>query len=399
MGARRRSWIVASITQLMRRLLRLIPFHSLGTAVPMLFCIIKQHTMKMRATLPLALMGILAAVQPTIGQVSVLPSHVLQIGDRYRLAVDDNPTVGFGDPGNNMTWDFTDLNNTWDYGIDIMFASDAPLGPVAPGAIAAVTSLNDAAYHYDVDDDELSYTGDTWNENGMPFGMAYEPSRIQLQFPAQVGQQFTSTSRSEYEWYLGMNVGWGFVADSVRRRTHFDYSYEIDGWGSIATPFGVFPCIRVNTLITTIDSIDAKPVGAAAWVMDVDVMDMATREVAYWSPEHSLPVLRLIDQGDWGFVNGAVWIRQEELSTRVPERTSATLFSLHPNPATSYVEVITEYEGRKNYRLMTAEGKLMQQGVLHGLRANIPLEFIESGMYILEVRDGKRVQQLRFMVQ
>jgi len=355
--------------------------------------------MNTRFALPVTLAFLTAGDQHAAAQVTVLPTDVMQVGDRYRLAVDENPVVGFGDAGANRTWIFTGLNNTWDYSIETMLAVDAPLGTAAPGTIAAVTSLDNAAYHYDVDADELLYTGDTWAENGASFGLAYTPPRVQLRFPAQMGQQHAGTSRSVDQWYLGMNVGWGFVADSVRRRTHFDYRYEIDGWGTIATPFGVFPCIRVNTLITTIDSIDAKPVGAPAWVMDVDVMDMATREVAYWSPEHSLPVLRLIDQGDWGFVNGAVWIRQEELSTRVPERTSATLFSLHPNPATSYVEVITEYEGRKNYRLMTAEGKLMQQGVLHGLRANIPLEFIESGMYILEVRDGKRVQQLRFMVQ
>ncbi len=355
--------------------------------------------MQKRSTLHLALIAIISAMQPAVGQVTVLQSDVLRIGDRYRLAVDDNPTVGFGEPGNDRTWDFTDLNNTWDYTMETMLAVDAPLGPVAPGTIAAVTSLDNAAYHYDVDADALQYTGDTWDEDGVPFGLAYEPPRIQLQFPAQVGQQFNSTSRSVLEWHVGQDIGWGFVVDSLRRRTHYDYSYVIDGWGTINTPYGSFPSLRVNTLISTMDSIDAKPVGSSDWITEVEIMDMDTREVTYWSPNHSLPVLRLIDQGDWGFVNGAVWIWQQELSTRVPEHNSATLFSLHPNPATSCVEVACESEGRRNYRLMTAEGKLVQQGVLHGQRANIPLEFIGTGVYILEVRDGKRVQQQRLLVQ
>ena len=51
----------------------------------------------------------------------------MQVGDRYRLAVDETPTVGFGTPGNNMTWILNGLNSTWEYSIETMLAVDAPL--------------------------------------------------------------------------------------------------------------------------------------------------------------------------------------------------------------------------------------------------------------------------------
>lgn len=352
-----------------------------------------------RRTLPLTLACAMASAQPATAQVTILPTDVMQVGDRYRLAVDETPTVGFGTPGSNMTWILNSLNNTWEYSIETMLAVDAPLGPVAPGAIAAVTSLENSAYHFDADADELLYTGDTWDEDGMPMGLAYTPPRVQLKFPAQAGQQHTATSRSVLEWHVGEDIGWGFVVDSVRRRTHYAYSYVIDGWGHISTPLGFMPCIRVNTLITTIDSIDAKPVGSSSWQTDIELMDMDTREVAFWSPQYSLPVVRMIDAGDAGMPSAVVWIVEQELSTALQEPRSARMFSFHPNPATDRVEVVTADERLKTYRLMTTEGKVVQQGRLNGQRATIPLEFLEAGAYVLEVRDGTRVQQDRLIKQ
>ena len=352
-----------------------------------------------RLTLPLTLACTMASAQPATAQVTILPADVMQVGDRYRLAVDETPTVGFGAPGNNMTWILFNLNNTWEYSIETMLAVDAPLGTVAPGTIAAVTSLDNSAYHFDVDADELQYTGDTWDEDGTPMGMAYTPPRVQLKFSAQAGQQHTATSRSVLEWHVGEDIGWGFVVDSVRRRTHYAYSYVIDGWGPISTPLGFMPCIRVNTLITTTDSIDAKPVGSANWVLDVEVMDMATREVAFWSPLHSLPVVRLIDQGDWGFVSSAVWIAQQEVYTGVPDTERSTPFVLFPNPAGEQVTVNTGQHRDHRYRLFNADGRLVQEGRFSGAQGTIPLTYVESGVYVLEVRDGQRVQQQRFIKQ
>lgn len=383
----------------MSSVFRLVPLRSFEAGTAKLLCTINEllHPMRTYFPLPFALACIMAGAHPATAQVTILPTDVMQVGDRYRLAVDENPSVGFGTPGNNMTWILNGLNSTWDYTTQTMLAVDAPLGAVAPGTIALVTSLDNAAYHYDVDADELLYTGDSWDEDGMPMGLSYTPGRVQLKFPAQMGQQHSGTSRSVDQWYLGQNVGWGFVADSVRRRTHYDYSYVIDGWGNISTPFGFFPCIRVNTLITTTDSIDAKPAGSDNWVLNVEIMDMDTREVAFWSPQHSLPVVRMIDAGDVGMPSAVVWIAEQEISTGVREPWSAATFSIHPNPATDRIEVITASEDLKTYRLMTSEGKLVQQGLLAGQRATIPLEFLEAGIYILEVRDGKRVEQERLI--
>jgi hypothetical protein len=383
----------------MRRFFPLMSFHACDHLADGLFCTFNATPMNTHLIRPMALCGLLAGMAPVTAQVTILSDDVLQVGDRYRLAVDDAPTVDFGEPGNNMTWDFTDLNNTWDYTMETMLAVDAPLGPVAPGAIAAVTSLDNAAYQYDVNANALKYTGDAWDEEVTPFGLAHTPARVQLQFPAQVGQQFSGTSRSVLSWHVGEDIGWGFVVDSLRRRTHYDYNYVIDGWGQLSTPNGFFICLRVNTLINTVDSIDAKPVGSSSWTTDLEIMDMATREVAYWSPNHSLPVLRLLDQGDWGFVSGAVWIAEQELSTAVPEPQHDVHFFFHPNPAMDHVTLVTEGPGEKRYRLMMTDGKVMQEGRLVGQQGTIPLQHVAPGAYILEVRDGQRVQQQRLIKQ
>jgi hypothetical protein len=365
-----------------------------------LLCTIKtKHPMRTHFPLPFALACIMAGAQPTGAQVTILPADVMQVGDRYRLAVDETPTVGFGRPGNNMTWILNGLNSTWEYSIETMLAVDAPLGAVAPGTIATVTSLDNSAYHFDVDADELLYTGDSWDGDGTPMGMAYSPPRVQLKFPAQAGQQHSATSRSVLEWHVGEDIGWGFVVDSVRRRTHYAYSYVIDGWGYVSIPLGFLPCIRVNTLITTTDSIDAKPVGSSTWQTDIELMNMDTREVAFWSPQHSLPVVRMIDAGDAGMPSAVVWIVGQELSSGVQEPRAAATFTMHPNPAKDRVEVAMPGEGEKRYRLMSAEGRVVQEGRVMGARGTIPLQHVAPGTYVLELRDGRRVAQQRLVKQ
>lgn len=355
--------------------------------------------MDTRTILHLLLCTLLLMAHKLSGQVTILPTDVMQVGDRYRMAVDDSPTVGFGEPGANMTWIFSGLNNTWDYTLETMLAGDAPLGPVAPGAIAVLSSLENAAYHYDVDASALKYTGDAWDEDGTPMGMAYDPPRIQLQFPAQMGQQFESTSRSVLEWHVGQDIGWGFVVDSVRRRTHYAYSYVIDGWGQLSTPYGFFIAIRVNTLITTTDSIDAKPVGSTTWTTDLEIMDMTTREVAYWSPNASLPLLRLIDQGDWGFVSSAVWIAEQEISTGVNDGIEAMRPRVFPNPAVDAVQVVSTDATPMSYRLLDLHGSLVQQGLVTNGRTTIPLEQVSPGVYMLHLVQGGRTHTERIVVQ
>lgn len=355
--------------------------------------------MNARLLLQLTLAGLFADAVPAVAQVALLSTDVMHIGDRYRMAVDDMPTVDFGQPGANMVWNFNDLNTSWDYTLETMLAIDAPLGPVAPGAIAVVSSLDNAAYHFDVDADELLYTGDSWDEDGTPMGMAYTPPRVQLQFPAQMGQQHSSTSRSVLEWHEGQDIGWGFVVDSVRRRTHYAYEYAIDGWGQLFTPFGFCIAIRVNTLITTTDSIDAKPMGSSTWITDVETMDMTTREVTYWSPNHSLPVLRLLDLGDWGFVSNAVWIAEQELSTAVPVQDRNVAFSVFPNPAVDVVQVQVDGEGAADYRVLDARGVVVMQGVLPGGLGTVPVDRLEPGMYIMRVDRNGRTGTQRIMVQ
>jgi hypothetical protein len=155
----------------------------------------------------------------------------------------------------------------------------------------------------------------------------------------------------------------------------------------------------VNTLITTTDSIDAKPVGSSTWITDVETMDMTTREVTYWSPNHSLPVLRLIDLGDWGFVSSAVWIAEQELATGVNEAALTARPRVFPNPAVDHVQVVATEAAPMTYRLLDLHGSLVQQGRVTDGRASIPLEQVANGVYMLHLVQGERTHTERIVVE
>ena len=70
----------------------------------------------------------------TSGQITVVKSNLLVVGDKFYEATDDNPSLILGSPGGNKTWNFSFLNAIDQDTINIVAPGGTPYGSSYPNA-------------------------------------------------------------------------------------------------------------------------------------------------------------------------------------------------------------------------------------------------------------------------
>lgn len=114
--------------------------------------------------------------------------------------------------------------------------------------------------------------------------------------------------------------------------------------------------------------------------------------------DHMVPTYAMAAVGERLYIGrtDGLWYR-DDLVTSMPDPQPAGDMVVYPNPAHDELVVRMGKGGDKRYRLFNADGRLVQEGRFSGAQGTIPLTYLESGTYVLEVRDGYRVQQQRFI--
>jgi hypothetical protein len=84
----------------------------------------------------------------------------------------------------------------------------------------------------------------------LPLGIVYNPRDTMFKFPLEY--------QKVYEGFFAGSAGFaglGSLVQTGTRRT------EVDGWGTIITPFGTFDCLRVKSEVNGVDSISLGATG------------------------------------------------------------------------------------------------------------------------------------------
>ena len=106
-----------------------------------------------------------------------------------------------------------------------------------------VTGVYDFFYNSSA---SYAQTGFGANVNGVPLPIAYSPKDLVYQFPLQMGD--VDTSESGYQVDLTSTVGLFFQVNRTRVN-------EVDGWGTLITPYGTHDVLRIKTTVRERDSV------------------------------------------------------------------------------------------------------------------------------------------------
>lgn len=194
------------------------------------------------------------------GQIILTQSNVPAAGDTLFYARDTTSISGIGNPGPDQIWDFSQLQADETYQL---IASDVSTDTNAvnyPEANLIITTEQVKTFIQSSDTAVYILGG------GIPeaaaFGLEvvrFMPPQKLYQFPATYGTTFTNF------YAVDAQVDGNFIfpgVDSVRavRRAHA--TVEIDGYGTVRTPFNSYESLRQKTETQNFDSLYVKYFGA-----------------------------------------------------------------------------------------------------------------------------------------
>jgi PKD repeat protein len=216
--------------------------------------LLNEITYKMKkCLLSLLMLGIAVSA---FSQITITQSDMPSSGDTLRYS-NTNSIYTWETTGASYTWNFDSLKpsgqgvNSYksmlsvdpinavllgglsDFGLKVI--DSIPLGIVTFKNIYNFFKKTSSKFTSEVYDVSVS---------GIPLASAYSDPDELYQFPLTYGRIDTST----FDVTLSIPATGNFRMKGTRIN-------EVDGWGTVNTPFGSFPCLRMKSTVTEMDSI------------------------------------------------------------------------------------------------------------------------------------------------
>ena len=318
------------------------------------------------------------------------------VGDiAYRSNFNPDLNLDFYDAGPNFNWDFSSILYS---GQDSLVNSEVNQTPFAyqlffnniflyPNHVAnfaqkgldidAVPNLQitDRFDYFRTSSSSLKKVGFGANINGLPASVRYDTIETIFNFPLSYGDADSSRA-----YYLASLPSLGAYGQWIRRE------YEVDGWGSLQTPFQTYDVIRVRTTIKQRDTlyVDQFQFGTTFDQPDITLLQ-------WFSLNEGFPVLEVSFQG--GFPIQSWYLDQLHVGVNDKE----TDITCYPNPTTDRVSfnannlskgfIVELLDGVGN-QIFSCEECL-----------SISLGHLSNGIYIVKVYSNKDQEVFRILKQ
>lgn len=181
---------------------------------------------------------------------------------------------------------------------------------------------------------------------------------------------------------------------------------EVDGWGTIKTPYGTEPCIRVVSTQYSIDTLKAQiPVGTFTLPINFGFPNY-TRTYQWLTLSDRVPYLEV--SGNLilnNFTPTQVRYRDNirYFAGIKEEENSLLAISIYPNPASTQINFIMPGRGNQTIELFDALGKLVTEKKFENnfdVNQNVmDVSTLPAGLYTGKISNGKSVQNFKFIKQ
>ncbi|HLP18680.1 MAG TPA: T9SS type A sorting domain-containing protein [Chitinophagales bacterium] len=339
-------------------------------------------------------------------QITITENDFANANDTVRMSVAYwDPFLDFGATGTNYNWDFSSLDwqsqyvdeykNTTSVGTTYAITfSNLSFNPyrcnIAKAADNQLTTLPIVSSVFTDGYNFYFKNASFYRQRGIGMKVAGFPTPIPMthadtiyRLPIAYGNR--DSSFSDYLVYVP-NLG---LYTHRQRRWN-----EVDGWGTLTTPFGTFDALRVVTEIRGTDSIYVDTLGAGIKV-DGDII----REYKWFGKDQKNPLLQINTQaGIFGQIQGF------EFVTRIIYRDSARFrptgiwdaqqdeieLRVYPNPASDVFYIAMPADiNIATMRVTDISGKLMLEREINSTIEPVPTTGWSKGVYLLSLQTNK----------
>lgn len=341
------------------------------------------------------------------GQIVLDNSHFPVAGDQLILSTATDPTIDYATTGANYNWDFSNLTPTGQRFTDCHPMSQASalssllFGTFAPTAYKASyfspttdIPLDQLTSALPISIDEISQfsrsttaaltlVGHEFVLSGQGIPAKSDTIETRYNFPLEYGDNWNSRGYTHLDMNPIYNAQW------IQHRYR---ESEVDGWGTIATPFGTFNALRIHHRILETDSIYLSFDTLGTWIA-IPVPE--THEYEWRAQEEREAVLRIRTSVVLGTETvTAIEYRDEFNGLGLEDQSLAV--SCYPNPVAE--ELIIESASLIGEILIrNQQGQIIQRvsGGATGIHADV--HALASGIYYVEVKSTSGTQTHKFM--
>lgn len=269
------------------------------------------------------------AIMTTVhAQLTISATSFPNVGDVFTHANDTSHTVSPGTTGTNQTWDYSALQNIFQDTSTFVSVASTPYASSFPSANLAVLTGGNYAY-----------LNKTATEIDM-IGLAGDPGIGQV-----VAVNFTSpaidaksgvTYNSNYGYTSNFSISIPYSgqppADSIRVHQTSIVTKNFNGWGSVISPTGTWPCLRLYERDSNITVIDAH-IPILGWQNAVVTQQQTTVSYYYIDNVSTDPIVTI----DMDTTSSTPLDENYRLiyPAGITNSNKPTLFTVYPNPSSS----------------------------------------------------------------
>ncbi|MEY3343009.1 MAG: hypothetical protein RL090_693 [Bacteroidota bacterium] len=363
---------------------------------------------------------LLAIATSTYGQITISTSAIPVAGDTFRFSnAQINASIDPVPTGPNHVWDFsflTPVSQDIDtfrsvtstgatyalYFADLGFNSNrsnqakkgnlgVPNVPIGGG----VTISDVVAFYYKSNTlYQQTGLGATINGIGVPIGFSNKD--VIYRFPMNFGDM--DTSASDYS----VNIpGLGYYGHDQVRIT------EVDGWGTLTTPFGTFNTLRLKSSVTGNDTLFLDTLG-----FGFQFQSPPRTEYKWLGTSKSIPLLEIVtSSGPFGGtqqVTSVIYRDSLRSFTGISESAASIGdMNVFPNPVSDWVTISldSQVDGESSAFIVSPDGRVINiiwSGNLYAgsniINCDLSQANLASGIYLLEIRSGNKAARKRLVV-
>lgn len=212
--------------------------------------------------------------------------------------------------------------------------------------------------------------------NGQEIPVAYSDQDAVYLFPMNYGNQDTSISN--------FSVSVPNLGSYVGTQTRIN---NVDGWGSLTTPYGTFNCLRIVSQLTGHDSVHVDSLS-----FGIGFDRTLTREYKWIAKGEEVPVLQINTQEliPGNETIASIKYRDSVQVVSVKENANSMIVSVYPNPANDFIIIkcAKTFSSNGVLELYTSNGQLVNR-VTTGSKDEIRIETegLAAGMYQIKLID------------
>ncbi len=329
-------------------------------------------------------------------QITINMTDMPQPGDTIRTSSSTNITgIDYEAAGANYTWDFSSLvpvtqdvdtfisidETPFLYRIVFQFQTDANLAQKIQ-SINAIPNieLKEIYQYFTNNSSRYSDEGFAFTMNGIPFPVNFSSPDVLYEFPLDFGNEYSSQAMFNLQ-IPGMAY---MLVD--RSRTN-----NVDGWGTIITPFGTFEALRVYSAIEEYDSIYIDSLGTGFPII------REYEEYKWLTKGMGIPVCTVTKEG---LISTISYVDSVRAVQAITEPAIIEAWNVYPNPCIDQLRLSLSLcnNARVSISLYSSEGKLVAVLLDEPLASgqfnrgfNLKQYHIPGGLYFLRISAGGQI--------